>query len=73
MSCDTSRRPVLLDVVALLAARPEASVVRGNVGTVVDELDGENVLVEFADDEGRAYAITPCPTSELLVLRFVAA
>ena len=73
MSADwnADRRPALLDVVALLADRSDAAVGRGSVGTVVDELDGENLLVEFADDEGRAYAIAPCPTSELLVLRFV--
>ena len=68
---EAERRPALLDVVALLADRTEAGVGRGSVGTVVDELDGEDVLVEFADDEGRAYSIAPCPTAELLVLRFV--
>jgi Domain of unknown function (DUF4926) len=63
--------PDLLEAVALLVERPENGIGRGSVGTVVDMLDGEHVLVEFADDQGRAYAITPCPTNELLVLRFV--
>lgn len=67
------RTPALLDTVALLVERPDAGLERGGVGTVVDVLDGEDLLVEFADDEGRAYAIAPCPTAELLVLRFVPA
>jgi hypothetical protein len=29
------------------------------------------VLVEFSDDQGRAYAITPLPVAELLVLHYV--
>jgi len=53
--------------------RPEAGIGRGSVGTVVDLLDGQDLLVEFADDEGQAYAIAPRPTAELLVRRFVPA
>jgi hypothetical protein len=29
------------------------------------------VLVEFADDQGRAYAIAPLPRAELLKLHYV--
>jgi hypothetical protein len=29
------------------------------------------LLVEFSDDEGRAYAIVPCPRADLLVLHYV--
>jgi len=53
--------------------RPEAGIGRGSVGTVVDLLDGQDLLVEFADDEGQAYAIAPRPTAELLGRRFVPA
>jgi hypothetical protein len=59
---------VLLDTVALLAAKPDQGLRRGDVGTVVEELDERNVLVESSDDGGRAYAIVPCRHSELLVL-----
>jgi Domain of unknown function (DUF4926) len=63
------RRPSLLDPVALLA---EANgLAPGQVGTVVEVLDAEMFLVEFSDDEGRAYALTPCPGSQLLVLRYM--
>ena len=62
--------PEQLDVVALLAERPGAGLPRGQVGTVVERLDAATVLVEFSDDDGRAYAIEPVPTAELLVLRY---
>jgi len=64
-------RPATLDVVALLADIPAQGLARGQVGTVVEALDDRTVLVEFADDQGRAYAVAPCPRSELLVLHYV--
>jgi hypothetical protein len=60
----------VLDVVALLADRPAEGLARGQVGTVVEVLDGNAVLVEFSDDAGRAYALAPCPPSSLLVLHY---
>jgi hypothetical protein len=63
--------PIILDVVALLADIHGEALARGQVGTVVELLDEGNVLVEFTDDQGRAYAIVPCPRSELLVLHYV--
>lgn len=62
--------PSVLDVVALLADLPAQGLARGQVGTVVERLDNQNSLVEFSDDEGKAYAIAPCPDSELLVLHY---
>ncbi len=44
---------------------------RGQVGTVVESLDETTALVEFSNDEGRAYAIVPCPVSELMVLHYL--
>lgn len=63
-------RPSVLDVVALLVDRPGDGLARGQVGTVVEKLDDETVLVEFSDDEGRAYAVTSCPRNGLLVLHY---
>jgi hypothetical protein len=62
--------PSLLDVVALLTDLPALRLARGQVGTIVELLDEKNVLVEFGDEQGRAYAITPCPRSDLLVLHY---
>lgn len=63
-------KPAILSAVALLADRPSDALSRGQVGTVVEVLDGDNVLVEFSDDEGRAYAITSCRRDSLLVLHY---
>jgi hypothetical protein len=62
--------PSLLDVVALLADVAAMALARGQVGTVVEQLDEGTLLVEFSDDQGCAYALAPCPHSELLVLRY---
>ena len=62
-----AERPDVLDVVALLAARPGDGLARGQVGTVVEALGNDNLLVEFSDEDGRAYAIVPCARPDLLV------
>jgi hypothetical protein len=64
-------RPAVLDVVALLSDLPANQLARGQVGTVVESLDKNTVLVEFSDEQGRAYAIVPAPRSELLPLHYV--
>ncbi len=66
-----NERPSVLDVVALLADVPAQRLVRGQVGTVVEQLDDITLLVEFSDDKGRGYAIAPCPLADLLVLHYV--
>jgi hypothetical protein len=63
--------PSLLDVVALLSDVPAQRLSRGQVGTIVEELEDQNLLVEFSDDQGHAYAVAPCPRTELLVLHYV--
>jgi len=63
--------PATLDVVALLADRPADNLARGQVGTVVETLGAEALLVEFSDDDGRAYALVPCLKSDLIVLHYV--
>ena len=60
-----------LDVVAFLTDRPADSLARGQVGTVVDTLVVSDVLVEFSDDEGRAYAVVPCACTDLLPLYYL--
>jgi len=47
------KEPSLLDVVALLADRPADALTRGQVGTVVETLTDDAVLVEFSNDAGR--------------------
>ena len=67
----TDQEPSPLDVVALLADIPAQRLTRGQVGTIVEQLDNGTSLVEFSDEQGRAYAIAPCPRSALLTLHYV--
>lgn len=59
--------PHLLDVVAVLSDLPSHGLVRGQVGTVVELLDGA-YEVEFSNDEGQTYAELALPADQLLVL-----
>ena len=68
---DRGRDPSLLDVVALLSDLPAQRLALGQVGTIVEQLDDATLLVEFSDDQGHAYALAPCPRTELLVLHYV--
>jgi Domain of unknown function (DUF4926) len=64
------------DVVVLLETTPATHFVtgepiilpRGCTGTVVDELQSDYALVEFADQQGRAFAIEAIPATRLMVL-----
>jgi hypothetical protein len=58
----------LLDLVALLEDLPEAGLLRGQVGTIVEEYEVDVFEVEFSDKNGRAYAIETLSSSQLLVL-----
>lgn len=60
----------LLDVVALLDDRQGEGVARGQVGTVVENLGGGRVLVEFSNDQGKTYALLPVERTRLLVLHY---
>ena len=59
--------PHLLDVVALLTEVPAHGLLRGQVGTVVELLDGA-YEVEFSDDEGETYAELTLQSDQLLIL-----
>lgn len=58
-----------LDVVALLQDIPERSLMRGQVGTILEELDSDSVLVEFADLNGVAHTVSPLSIELLLGLK----
>lgn len=65
------------DVVALLEdtaaqhfeSRQPLMLRRGQVGTVVMTYDGTAFEVEFADLDGRAYAMMPVKAEKLMLLR----
>ena len=64
------KRIQLLDVVALTEDLPEHGLVRGQVGTVVEELPPDAHEVEFSDDQGWTYASAGVPRDKLIVLRY---
>lgn len=59
-----------LDVVALLRNMPEEGLIKGQVGTVVDQLSESVYEVEFCDDNGKAYAMLGIPEKDLIVLHY---
>ena len=56
----------LLSVVALIRDLPEAGLIRGQVGTIVEFLGPEVFEVEFSDDSGRTYASLALGSNDLL-------
>jgi hypothetical protein len=60
----------LLDVVALTTDLPDKGLLRGQVGTVVEQLSPGVLEVEFSDDEGRTYAQLALRENQLLVLHY---
>jgi hypothetical protein len=56
------------DVVALLEDIGDQSLVRGQVGTIMEELSPGAYEVEFADDDGHTYASIGLKESQLLLL-----
>lgn len=58
----------LLNVVASLNDVPASHLAKGQVGTIVDELSGHFVLVEFADIDGEAYTLERIPVGKLIEL-----
>ena len=59
----------LLDVVAVLEDKPDAGLVSGQVGTVVEVHAPDAFEVEFLDANGRTIALAELRRDELLVLR----
>ncbi len=61
----------LLDAVALTVDIPEEGLMRGQVGTVVEELAPGVYEVEFSDiATGHTYALVPLKADQLLALRY---
>ena len=62
--------PKILDVVALAEPMSDRGLVRGQVGTVVEQLAPGVFEVEFSDDQGRAYATAAVKADQLIVLHY---
>jgi len=60
----------LSDVVALTEDIPDRGLQRGQVGTIVESHGPDVFEVEFADNEGKTYAMLPLKASQMLVLHY---
>lgn len=60
----------MLDTVALLRDIPEAQLVQGQVGTVVEMFGKSACEVEFCGEDGRTYASLGIKTRDLMVLHY---
>lgn len=60
----------LFDMVALSHDILDAGLVRGQVGAVVEVFGDGAFEVEFADGEGRTYAMATLTESDFIVLRY---
>jgi hypothetical protein len=60
----------ILSVVAILKDIPKHALVRGQVGTVVEQLKPGVYEVEFSDDNGRSYATLAIPADQLIALHY---
>lgn len=60
----------LLDVVALEADLRKEGLVKGQVGTIVEELFPDEFLVEFSDNNGKTYAVQVLKSSRIIPLYF---
>lgn len=58
----------MLSVVALVEDLPEEGLVRGQVGTVVENLAPGVYEVEFCDDSGNTYAMASLKAEQLMRL-----
>lgn len=60
----------VLDTVALLTDIPEKNLSKGQVGTVVEKLDGNTFEIEFSNIKGETILTTPLNRKDLILLRF---
>ena len=60
----------LLDVVALMKDLPEEPLIKGQVGTFIEELDEGIYEVEFANKQGKTLSLLTLTTDDLMLLHF---
>ncbi len=60
----------LLDMVAIAEDIPSRSLIRGQVGTIVEMLGIDMFEVEFCDETGKSYLSTALSSSELIPLHY---
>ncbi|MEO8853391.1 MAG: DUF4926 domain-containing protein [Ginsengibacter sp.] len=56
------------DVVALMKARPDEKLLRGQIGTVIECYSKNDFEVEFSDNNGKAISLLTLSTDEIMLL-----
>lgn len=64
------RKLQLYDVVTLTGDLPQHELVRGRVGTIVEQYSPDAFEVEFVDNSGHTYALVTLKSRQLLVLQY---
>jgi hypothetical protein len=64
----SSRRPTLLDLVAVLKRPPDVDIEVGDVGTVVELSPSDGLEVEFLDRNGRTRCLATLSVEDVLTL-----
>ncbi|MFT3744981.1 MAG: DUF4926 domain-containing protein [Pyrinomonadaceae bacterium] len=63
------KKPEMYDSIALIEDVPEAGLVRGNMGAIVEIYnDGDAYEVEFVDTQGQTYGLLPLRPKQFIVL-----
>ncbi len=60
----------LLDVVVLTKDLPDLNLRKGQVGTVVEVYESDDLEVEFVDLQGKTYALETLNASELMQIHY---
>ncbi len=60
----------ILDVIALLKDMPEKNLLKGQVGTIVEELDENVYEIEFCNNKGETIAMANVTAENLLLLHY---
>ena len=60
----------LLNVIALLKDIPTMNLRKGQVGTIVEMHDNENLEVEFCNKKGETIALLQLNSKDVLLLRY---
>ncbi|MGB3291427.1 MAG: DUF4926 domain-containing protein [Phormidesmis sp.] len=60
----------LLDVVVLTKDLPDSNLRKGQIGTVVEVYESDDLEVEFVDLQGKTYALETLNASELMQIHY---
>ncbi len=60
----------ILDVIALTGDIPDQNLIKGQVGTIVEQLDENIYEVEFSDNNGKTYSSLSLSSEQFIILHY---